>query len=136
MSDPLPLLTYLTLTMRIPKPPYHNVTNDLLYGILMGGDCKGYQNLVVGAAAVSLSVPENTLYALLVVEADPTSAEKAKVIRFKEFDTITNPPTATVGIPLGDLSIYEVKGVENLLNFKVIGIEAGKVHSIKIQYFG
>jgi hypothetical protein len=120
--------------MKTPTPPYHNVTDQLLYTLLTGGDCIGYEKITVDSAlAVGLDYPEATVYALLVVEADLTSADKSKVIRFLETPFL---PTATEGIPLGDLSVYEVKGKPNLKNFRAIGIEAGKNHSIAVQYFG
>ena len=123
--------------MLIPKPPYHGANNNLLYAILTGGDCLAYQELLVDSITPKgLTFPAGTVYALIIVEANSGTADKTKVIRFKEADNVSNPPTAVRGIPLGDLSVYEVKGTSNLTNFKVIGIEAGKVHSLKIQYFG
>ena len=123
--------------MRIPNPPFHDVSNGLLYAILTGGDCIGYEEVIVRSdQAVKMKFPPKTAYAILIVEADKTCEDKTKVIRFKEFDTIESPPSGTDGIPLGDLSIYEVKGITNLNRFRAIGIEAGKEHSIKVQYFG
>jgi hypothetical protein len=119
--------------MKIPKPPFHETSNALLYALLTGGECAGFETLLVDADNVSaLNPPENSVYALLVMEADETSADKSRVGRFREDG---EQPTALEGIPLGDLTTYEVKGKFNLLNFLIIGIEAGKVHSLRVQYF-
>jgi hypothetical protein len=56
-----------------------------------------------------------------------------KIIRYRE-DQVD--PTASVGMPLGDLSIYEVGGEANLSNIKFIGIEAGKTHKLRVSYYG
>lgn len=121
--------------MRIPSPPYHGTTNGLLYAILTGGDCIGYDELEISDSGTSmLTPPKGTAYALLVVESDSSATEKSKVVRFTEDEN--NIPTSSLGMPLGDLSVYEVKGAKNLAAFKVIGIENGKTHKIRVQYFG
>lgn len=128
-------------------------TNELLVGLVTGLNCLLYKSLnVTDAAAVQLpDIPDQAVKALLVVEADPTSTDlTAPVLRYTE-DGIT-VPTALVGMPLLQYSIYEVGGIRRLPlkggggfsvsfqsaidNFQVIGIEAGKTHSLKIQYFG
>jgi hypothetical protein len=125
------------MIMRITKPPFTGATCELLYAMLTGGECIGYQSLLVSSGvATSLIVPIHAVYVVMVVEADPSVSDKSKVMRIKEFDTVNNPPTAIMGIPLGDLTIYEVRGSENLKNFRAIGIEAGKTHLITIQYYG
>ncbi|MFN8414813.1 MAG: hypothetical protein U0U66_00630 [Cytophagaceae bacterium] len=123
--------------MKIPSPPYHGATNELLYALLTGGDCIGYEDLSIYSMYPSgLSYPEKTAYALIVVEADTSTSNKAEVLRFREFDSQNMPPTDYSGMPLGHLSIYEVKGAHNLAHFQAIGIEQNKVHTLRIQYFG
>lgn len=121
--------------MKIPIPPFHEVNSQLLLALLTGGDCLQYNNVPVNDTQVTtLSPVSGTVYALIVVEADPTTMDKSKVIRFSEMQaTIVS---AINGLPLGDLGVYEVKGMSNLQNFKAIGIEAGKSHTLRIQYFG
>lgn len=120
--------------MRIPSPPYQGPTDELLFAILTGGDCLGYQDLEVGSTPVRLVPPINTVYALIVVEANSLAPDKSKVIRFTEASNAQATPTR--GMPLGDLSVYEVKGVRNLINFRAISINAGIRHTMRIQYYG
>lgn len=89
--------------------------------------------LSVGSgAAVSLTVPSNANSALISVEADATVADSTRVVRFLETGAT---PTASVGMALGNNDTYEVRTSDNLRNFKVIGIEAGKTQSLKINYY-
>lgn len=114
---------------------YSSTTNELLYGLLTGLNCIGYEAIVVNDSGVSvLTPPDYAVIALLVVEPDAATTDKKKVIRFTE-DNFT-VPTNAIGMPLGELSIYETKGAVNMAAMKMIGIEAGKVHSVKVQYFG
>lgn len=92
----------------------------------------GEQKVSVGSGAVvTLTLPTTAAYALLVVE-DGGSANTAKSLRFYESGTA---PTAANGIPLGDLDAYEIIGPDCLANFKMIGIEAGKTHTVQIIYY-
>jgi hypothetical protein len=123
--------------MKIPKAPYHGTANGLLYALLSGGDCVGYEDLEIDDISMpSLNPPENGEYALIVVEADPTTTDKSKVIRIKEFIEDDSFPTSAIGIPLGDFSVYEVKGKKNMQDFRAISIEAGKLHILRVQYYG
>lgn len=123
--------------MKLPKPPFHGLTNELLYAILAGVDCLGYENLEVSDfGMVSLTPPENAVWAMLVLEADPTTADKTRAIRFCDLFEDEEFPTAFEGVPLGHLGYYRIKGKKNLQNFRAIGVEAGKTHSLKVQYYG
>ena len=54
-------------------------------------------------------------------------------IRFKENGS---DPSANSGIALGDNDLYEITGRWNLEQlFRVIGIEAGKNHVLRVQYY-
>ncbi|MFQ3577160.1 MAG: hypothetical protein SNJ77_12065 [Cytophagales bacterium] len=85
------------------------------------------------SSVVHLTPPLQSKYALMVVEADPTSTALDKVVRFTEAEN--QAPTDVLGIPLGDLGIYESKGKGNMECFGIIGIEVGKIHKLNIQYF-
>jgi hypothetical protein len=123
--------------MKIPKAPYHGTANGLLYALLSGGDCVGYEDLEIDDSTMpSLNPPNDAEYALIVVEADPSTTDKSKVIRIKEFIEDNAFPTSTIGIPLGDFSVYEVKGKKNMQNFRAISIEASKQHIFRVQYYG
>jgi hypothetical protein len=120
--------------MRIPKLPFHNVIGDLLYTLFFQGECVGYDTLVVDNANIgTLTIPEDARYAMLVVESDANQNNKDIVLRFREDG---EEPTADDGIPLGDLGVYEVKGIENMQRFKIVGIEQERIHKIRIQFFG
>ena len=122
--------------MKIPRLPFHNVLAELLYSLIIGGECIGYQDLYVNAPySFSLTIPQGAVYALIVCEADVLSADKTKVVRFKQFDTMNNPPASTVGIPLGDLGVVEIKGKMNLANFQATGIRTGEYHLLRIEYY-
>ena len=105
--------------------------------------CLGYaKKAVTDAAIVALTpIPKNARYAVLVVMCDPAitdPVESSNVIYVREDggNPVTGAAPAGDGMPLGDLSIYEVKGIKNLKNFKMIGIRVGETHSVRIQYFG
>lgn len=122
--------------MKIPRLPFHNVLAELLYSLITGGECIGYEDLYVYAPyTFQFTIPEGTLYALIVCEADLLSADKSRVVRFKQFDTTTTPPSPYVGIPLGDLGVVEIKGKKNLENFRVTGINGGEYHLLRIEYY-
>jgi hypothetical protein len=120
--------------MRIPKLPFHNVMAELLYSLFFQGECLAYVSLEVSDAfALSLNVPEHARYAVLVVECNTSQFNKDLVVRFRE-DNIA--PEADNGMPLGDLGVYEIKGTSNMARFALIGVEAGLVHKVRIQFFG
>ncbi len=122
--------------MKIPRLPFHNVLAELLYSLITGGECIGYQDLYVYAPfTFSLTIPEGTLYALIVCEADALAVDKNKVVRFKQFDTAMNPPNPYVGMPLGDLGVVEIKGKKNLEDFRVTGITNGEYHLLRVEYY-
>ena len=123
--------------MKIPPPPYNEVASELLYALLTGGDCIGYQDLDIDSIyAMGLNYPDKAVYASIIVEADPTTIDKTRVIRFREHDWGSNLPTASSGIPLGHLSTYKVMGKHNLRNFQAISVEENKIHTLRIQYYG
>jgi hypothetical protein len=118
----------------IPNKPFLGITNDLLYAMLFQGDALGYEQLTVLASAVSsLTPPKNAKIAIVVVEADSTLVGNT-ACRFLEVKNMN--PTILMGMPLPDLGIYEVKGKDNLKNFRIITAEFGKVSKVNVQYFG
>lgn len=86
----------------------------------------GYQKLSVAGTAVSLTIPAEARYALIVVQ----SSIATPAVRFLEYGT----PTTTDGIPLSDLDRIDVQGTQNLTNFKAIQVGAG-THTLHIQYY-
>ena len=131
---------------KIPLPPFKFADPmvglkgvcELLYAIISGGKCIGYQEILVSDVALSeLSIPEGTVYALLILEADTTyGGDKSRLVRYKQFDTELNPPSDTIGMPIGDLGVLEIKDFENLKGFKAIGIQVGYTHTLRVEYYG
>ena len=119
--------------MKIPKLFLHDTVTDWLHTLFFQGECIGSETITVYSYFASqLTIPVGAQYALIVVEAAPAVADKSKVLRFWEDGSF---PTASFGIPLGELGVYEVKGKENMNNFAMIGIEAFYSHSVQVQYF-
>jgi len=78
------------------------------------------------------TIPENAISATISIESDASVTDKSRVIRFKENGS---NPSANSGIALGDNDLYEITGRWNLESFRVIGIEAGKNHVLRVQYY-
>ena len=94
---------------------------------------QGYQDLQVNdTEVVQLTIPENAISATISIEADGSATEKSRVVRFKENGS---DPSANSGIALGDNDLYEITGLLNLESFRVIGVEVGKSHVIRVQYY-
>jgi hypothetical protein len=91
----------------------------------------GFEEIEVASAAVELTVPSNCGSATIMVEADLTTGNLSKAIRFTENDT---PPTDSFGFVLGDGDFYEVSG-DILSTFSMISKEAEKTHKVFVQYY-
>jgi hypothetical protein len=119
--------------MRIPFLHFHEAIVDWLHTLFFQGECIGYQALPVSSFfANSLAIPAQARYALMVVESNSLQIDKQRVVRFLE----SGIPNAGIGMPLGDLGVYECKGKENMQAFRVIGIQVGLTHTLHIQYYG
>ena len=128
---PLPLVPLLRNKETYP----YAATNELLYGLTTGLNCLGYEEIIVGnVTAVPLTtIPVNATFAVIVAEGDVTNTDQTRVVRYRE-DTVS--PTPSTGMPLGDLTIYECGGVDNMANIKFIGIEASKSQKLRVSYYG
>jgi hypothetical protein len=96
----------------------------------------GFQDLeVTELSVVSLTRPTSPLIGnacTISVEADSTSTDKLRVVRY----TLNQQdPDTDLGQALGDNDFLELRNSEQVRNFRVIGLEAGKTHKLKIQYF-
>lgn len=123
---------------RIPKPSFKSTTEDLLYAMLMGGICRGREDLEVDdSTVIQLTPPDGASYALIQVEADSSSSDVNKAIVFRQdAGTPDGSSSPKVGQVQGDGGVFDVKGTNNMSAFRVIGIEAGKTHVLHIEYFG
>lgn len=95
--------------------------------------CIGKQDISFDdSPAESLTPVDGAKSALIQVVADATAATPTKAATFY-LDGST--PTATTGIVLGSLERITIDNRDNLLGFKIIGIEAGKTHTLRVLYF-
>ena len=93
----------------------------------------GYEDLTVDdSEAKGLTVPDIAVSASVFFEVDGSATNKARALRYKENGTA---PTATSGQSFGDGDVLELFGKTSLDNFQVIGIEVGKSHILRIQYY-
>jgi len=132
--------------MRLPNGRFSEMTHNLLYGLLMGGDAIGFERLIIDSDLIPKKfgeVPDNARYALIVLEADATS--KADITcRYLQappkFDQASGlyieQLSVTVGMPLDHKAITEIKDVENLKNFRILNTEPGKINLLMVEYFG
>lgn len=132
--------------MRLPTGRFSDTTHNLLYGLLMGGDAIGFERLVVNSDIESvklMQIPSTAKYAQVVLEADSTSQKQDLCCRFLECSfqyiestgSYQNLLSASAGMPLGHLGIYEIKDIENLKNFRIINTEPNKSNVLMVQYF-
>ena len=91
----------------------------------------GYEKLsVTGANAQSLqSIPATATYMEIRIESATTTGI---IARYKMLAD-TNPPTTTDGIGLTYLDLFDVNGMPNIVNFRIISV-AG-THTIHVQYY-
>jgi len=92
----------------------------------------GWQSLVVDSTVggLSLTVPIDATYALVVVESTATGT----AIRYLECGNSVTTVTSTIGIPRSNLDAFDIQGKENLVNFRAIQAQAG-THTLSIQYY-
>lgn len=112
------------------------LTNDQFNGLLKAINnpnnliANGYQQLTVtGASAQSLTVPANTSYCEIRV----VSATTTGIIMYYTLLGTTTPPTTTAGMPLTYLDLFDIRGGDNVTNFRVIAVSGS--HTINVQYY-
>jgi hypothetical protein len=107
---------------------------NLLSNLVEGKEPLSYQLLTItGAVALVLpTIPANCTNAVTYLEADALEKDENRVVRFREDNTA---PTTTLGTPLGDNDIYEIKGKKALAQFKILGITAGHTSYLHIHYY-
>ena len=79
----------------------------------------------------ALTVPNEAVNAIMVIEQDPTATQEV-IARFFE----TNNPAIDNGLPLANLSRLDLEGKIALNGFKIIATESGVTHSLWIQFRG
>ncbi|MBL4575409.1 MAG: hypothetical protein JKY51_04820 [Opitutaceae bacterium] len=125
--------------------PHGNVaeTNDYLEELILvssgekGSDSideteNGYEEIIVDhTQSKSLTLPDGAISAFITVSADETTNNNETVIRIKDNGA---EPTNVSGLGVGNIDDIEVTGRNSLENFKAIGIEIGKSHTLRVQY--
>lgn len=113
---------------------------DYLSAILYGGKCISYKSFTFDDSALKSfadlvdGLPAGAKSALVIIEADTTEVDQPRVARFTQ-DGTTDPTTA-IGMPVGDNGSFEIRGSANLAAFKIIGITAGKTHTLRVEFYG
>lgn len=88
---------------------------------------------VTSAAPVTLTaIPITANWAVINFEADAASISPTRCMSYREDG---GTPTAVNGTGVGDNESRSILTRTNLNNFRVIGINAGEVHRITVQYF-
>jgi len=92
----------------------------------------GYQKLTVDntAGGVSLTVPADANYALIVLESTAIGI----AIRYLEVGPATYAVSTTDGIGRSNLDAFDSHGYQNLKNFRAIQAQSG-THTLHIQYY-
>lgn len=90
-----------------------------------------YQKLTVNSTSggVSLTVPQDANYALIILESDATGI----AIRYLETGP-AYPVTTTDGLSRSNGEILDVQGYNNMVNFRAIQAQSG-THTLHIQYY-
>ena len=133
----------------IPSPPFNTDIENQIYGLMMGGDALAFESVAVGYATLAkLTIPVNAAwidkvkYCMVLVEADPTAETQAKAIRWVQVNpasgtfTVNEASVRAQGFPFGDAGVFEVKGLANMQNLRLIGLQFGKAHTIRVEYYG
>lgn len=93
----------------------------------------GYEDIDVDDQDVKpLTVPDSAVSASIFFEADPSATNKDCIIRFKENGA---DPAIDSGQGWGHKDIFNPTGKDVLDNLKFIGVEAGKTHKLRVQYY-
>jgi len=115
--------------------PTRSLESKYLNALLYGGKCLLYAEVTFDDdPAIALpTIPDNAHTAIVYIEAGAADIDKSRVARYREDGT---NPAAAAGMAIGDDGIVEISGRANLEAFKIIGINAGVTHTLRVQYYG
>ena len=122
-------------------------TEKLLYNLIAGGEAIAYESLSVNNSSfTTLTIPntnDKVVYARVIMEADATTTDPTKAARFIQSpnigtgkSTITPTNLKAQGFLLADKGTFTISGLGNLKSFKCIGLDAGKTHTLRVEYYG
>jgi len=93
--------------------------------------CTKVESLNVTNTGIKLNCPEGTQYVVLQV-VDGGSTSTSKSVRISECSTI--PATSSLGIILGDLDIYDIKGSNNCFGASLCSVNV-VTNVVNVQYY-
>lgn len=103
----------------------------------------GFETInITSAVAVGLNIPavanpkNRVYYAICALESDPGAIAEVNAVKAVHFtEHAGGVPTAASGMPLSNGSVYEIQGYDQLVNFKIIGVTAGRTHKLQVTYY-
>jgi hypothetical protein len=111
-----------------------NVLERILYHAANPGVACGHDSVVLSTANSTpltvANIPDGTKYCIIQVREVVTSSSTS-VIRYW---LDGSDPTTTTGINRGDNEAFDIYGLENIKNFRVIRTSAN-AHVLQVQYF-
>lgn len=90
-------------------------------------------NTAAATAANAVDAPKKVYIAEIVLEADHDETNAVKAAHFRVDGAAL--PTAASGMPLGNGSVYELQGYEQIRNFRIIGVTGGLTHTLQVTYY-
>lgn len=87
-----------------------------------------YEKVTVTGAVTTLTVPDTAKYAEIRLESSNTTSVAVRYLITGEI------PTATDGMALNNLDLFDLTDYQNLVNFKAIQTAAG-THTLHVQYY-
>lgn len=113
--------------------------NEKIAKLLDGKKAVGYEKINVTSAGVVVLTPtahskpeDKPYFALITPVLDSTATVTTSAINFRLDGTA---PDATNGLILGQGGMLMLSGFDQISNFKAIATEAGKTHTLRVQYF-
>lgn len=91
--------------------------------------CIGYEKLTVtGGTAQTLTLPADATYCDIRLEH--ATAAAGTLVRYRTDNTA---PTTAIGKPLGHFDTFDIRGRQNLIQFKVIAVSG--TQDLHIEYY-
>lgn len=88
----------------------------------------GNQTITMGASVDQLTVPTNSVYAIVYVESDVASGYAIR------YWTDGFAPTTTEGIPREPDTAFDIEGIHNLHKFRAVKAQAGNT-KLQVQFY-
>lgn len=121
---------------KLPQPPFNNPSDNLAWAMFSGGESIGYEQILVSNSITQLNPPAEAVWALICVEKQSTYTGTNEILaRFRQDKVITNTDlTATVGMPLCNFAVVEIKDTDNLAKIRFIGTDSN-IAILNVEYY-